>query len=253
MQNKKFIVLPVMFSMVLLMTSAGSVFAQANVQSGANQPQLQGQMPPAGGVAAKDGQQYVLENNTQGVMNTAGGKGHFSGPIRKGEKGADVLALQKVLIAKGLLPTTTALTGFFGPATQKAIQQLQSASGIANADGATVGPKTQTLLENIISELGGTIPTDPVAFVKANNNQNNQNVTSGNGGEKNDRPRPCGPGSLFDSMTGASCPAPKPVVSCVPGDKYDALTGKMCVIPVPAPVVNNQSTSTVTSSASSTQ
>ncbi len=185
-----------LFIVLFFVISTGTVFAQVDVSSGVS-----------------------LDTNQHT---------YFKSPIHKGERSQDVLALQKILIAKGLLPASVTPTGFFGSATQKAVQQLQSANGIENADGSTVGPKTQNLLESIITELGGVIPSDPASFVQGNGEQVDRGIEDYQGGSRDFRPRPCGFGALFNSMNGQACPAPKTIVSCSRGDIYDALTGKMC-------------------------
>ena len=56
-----------------------------------------------------------------------------------GAKGDDVAALQKVLIGAGILSSDSA-TGYFGAATQAAVQRLQAANGIVSSgDSATTG------------------------------------------------------------------------------------------------------------------
>ena len=58
--------------------------------------------------------------------------------------GTDVTTLQKFLVGEGLF-TVTDVTGFFGPKTKKAVQQLQKQYGIVPLTG-TVGPLTRTRL-----------------------------------------------------------------------------------------------------------
>ena len=232
MKNKKLVAQMFLLSAMLFMVSVKIGFAQSNlspdISSAIDQMQgLQNQLQPNTSLS-QDG-------NSQD-QNTISGQIHFKNPLHKGERGQEILDLQKILIAKGLLSATTTPTGFFGSATQKAVQQLQNENGIANADGSTVGPKTQSLLENIITELGGVIPSDPTSFSQESDTQQSRNSDSV-GGDRNFRIHPCGPGALYNSMTGQTCPAPKAVLSCAQGDRFDALTGKAC-----SAAINSQST-----------
>lgn len=61
--------------------------------------------------------------------------------LRAGSKGTDVRVLQAALNEKGF---SLVVDGYFGPATDKAVRQFQTASGLV-ADGV-VGPKTYAVL-----------------------------------------------------------------------------------------------------------
>lgn len=79
---------------------------------------------------------------------------HFLG---KGEKGEQVLLLQKLLAERGFLPAERA-TGFFGAETQKAVIAFQKSRGIIKTDrdrgAGTMGPGTrQTFLAEVRSRL----------------------------------------------------------------------------------------------------
>ncbi|MBY0293978.1 peptidoglycan-binding protein [Patescibacteria group bacterium] len=75
----------------------------------------------------------------------------FQNTMRLGGRGTEVAALQDVLISKGLLPAGSA-TGYFGPLTRAAVQQLQTNAGIVssgdeNSTGfGLVGARTRALL-----------------------------------------------------------------------------------------------------------
>jgi peptidoglycan hydrolase-like protein with peptidoglycan-binding domain len=56
----------------------------------------------------------------------------FLRTLSRGESGADVLALQQYLIAQGFL-TGDSATGFFGPATESAVQAWQATHGIVSS------------------------------------------------------------------------------------------------------------------------
>ncbi|MBU6321736.1 MAG: peptidoglycan-binding protein [Patescibacteria group bacterium] len=66
--------------------------------------------------------------------------------LSAGMSGADVTALQEVLITKGYL--STAATGYFGPATTAAVKKFQCANGIVCSGAAygLVGPATRAAL-----------------------------------------------------------------------------------------------------------
>jgi hypothetical protein len=65
----------------------------------------------------------------------------FTHSLTVGSKGADVTALQQLLISNGDLTAVTAPTGYFGAATKAALAKYQAANGISPAAGY-FGPKT---------------------------------------------------------------------------------------------------------------
>lgn len=73
-------------------------------------------------------------------------KAKFTKNLKMGSSGSEVIALQKILIAKKYLPSGTKL-GNFGAQTKSALQKFQKASGIS-ATGS-VGPQTRTKLNKI--------------------------------------------------------------------------------------------------------
>ncbi len=79
----------------------------------------------------------------------------FGKNLSVGAMGADVRALQQILIDRGFLLGVALPTGYFGPATRAALVKLQMANGIAPASGYA-GPITRTFLNAL-----GAVP--PVA------------------------------------------------------------------------------------------
>ncbi|HEY4514639.1 MAG TPA: LamG-like jellyroll fold domain-containing protein [Candidatus Paceibacterota bacterium] len=71
------------------------------------------------------------------------GQPQFTRTLSIGSRGADVTALQQILISKGFLVGTTA-TGYFGSMTKAAVQKYQGANGISAI--GTVGPLTRAKL-----------------------------------------------------------------------------------------------------------
>ncbi len=69
---------------------------------------------------------------------------NFATNLRLGSRGADVTALQQVLIAEGHL-SISAPTGYFGPLTLAAVKKYQAAHGISPQSGF-VGPLTRAEL-----------------------------------------------------------------------------------------------------------
>ena len=84
----------------------------------------------------------------------------FSKDLTLGSKGADVTALQQLLITKGYLTAVSAPTGYFGALTQKALAAYQSAEGISPAVGY-FGPKTRAFV-NSMSVATPAAPSTPV-------------------------------------------------------------------------------------------
>lgn len=93
--------------------------------------------------------QSQLNNNTGSNVTSSY---NFTRDLTVGAKGADVTALQNILISKGYLKIATA-TEFFGPMTQSALAAWQKASGISPAAGY-FGPKTRSA----IASVGGVVP-----------------------------------------------------------------------------------------------
>ncbi len=101
----------------------------------------------------------------------------FSTNLTVGSRGADVVALQSFLEAKGLLtiPAGTA-KGYFGGMTKKALAAYQSMKGITPAAGY-FGPITRAAVMAEGAVTGGTTTTTPG----------------------------CPAGALYNSVTGAAC------------------------------------------------
>jgi peptidoglycan hydrolase-like protein with peptidoglycan-binding domain/lysophospholipase L1-like esterase len=85
----------------------------------------------------------------------------FKTPLSLGSKGSDVSALQQILKDKGYY-TYPAITGLYGPLTQKAVQEFQKANNIASPSGnakvtgyGRVGPKTISILNQTSSQNSG--------------------------------------------------------------------------------------------------
>ena len=77
----------------------------------------------------------------------------FTHPLKRGAKGNDVSALQTFLKKDSTVYPEGLATGFFGPATERAIKRFQEKYGIAysNTPGyGTVGPKTRAKLNSLI-------------------------------------------------------------------------------------------------------
>ena len=66
----------------------------------------------------------------------------ISRPLVVGSRGADVTALQELLVSFGFLKVSA--TGYFGSLTKSAVAMLQKANGLEQV--GTVGPKTRALL-----------------------------------------------------------------------------------------------------------
>ncbi|MDO8514576.1 MAG: peptidoglycan-binding protein, partial [bacterium] len=107
--------------------------------------------------------------------------------LSRGSTGSDVIILQRILIAEGLLSNDSA-TGFFGALTEAAVQRFQAQNGIVstgspNTTGyGAVGPRTRTFITplGIVGgggSTGGWTPPPP--------------PTGGDGGVWNTTPTSC--------------------------------------------------------------
>jgi len=95
----------------------------------------------------------------QGQLNTGSNvSANFAHDLTVGSKGADVSALQQILISKGFLTAVASPTGFFGPATKAALAKWQASVGISPASGF-FGPKTRAFLNSaVVGTNPGTNP-----------------------------------------------------------------------------------------------
>jgi hypothetical protein len=122
-----------------------------------------------------------------------------------GSRGAEVVALQSFLEAKGLLTIPAGVAkGYFGKLTQTAVAAYQISKGITPSRGY-VGPVTRAA----INAEGGAVVGTP--------------GTPG-----------CPAGALFNYMTGASC-ASSVVSGCPAGALYNPVTGALCSSGTPSP------------------
>jgi peptidoglycan hydrolase-like protein with peptidoglycan-binding domain len=93
---------------------------------------------------------------TTGTTPSTSGSGYqFKTDLTLGAKGADVIALQDILIAGGYLTMPAGVAkGYFGTLTQSAVAKWQAAAGITPAAGY-VGPKSRAAL----NAMGGSSTT----------------------------------------------------------------------------------------------
>jgi peptidoglycan hydrolase-like protein with peptidoglycan-binding domain len=120
------------------------VFAFAQT---ANSPAVQAQLQ------ALEQQLSQLQNQANGTTaqnNQSSGAYVFTRSLTVGSQGADVSALQQILINDGHLTAITAPSGYFGQATKKALIAYQNANGISPATGYC-GPITIAFLDNASS------------------------------------------------------------------------------------------------------
>ncbi|MDO8552036.1 MAG: peptidoglycan-binding domain-containing protein [bacterium] len=103
----------------------------ASVASSSSATTTQGQLPPAKANSLK----YI-----------------FSRPLMRGSRNADVTALQKFLALYPAIYPAGAVTGFYGPATEKAVGLFQEKYGVAKKGKTgygTVGPNTRAKLNAV--------------------------------------------------------------------------------------------------------
>ena len=105
---------------------------------------------------------------------------NFAKNLTLGSKGADVTALQNVLISGGFLKIS-APTAYFGPLTKTAVIAWQAANGISPTSGY-VGPLSRAKLNAAVVSVPGTIPVQagaPMSVSIATDNPGVQSVASG--------------------------------------------------------------------------
>lgn len=81
-------------------------------------------------------------------------------PAVIGSRGDNVIAIQKILISQGLLPSDTA-TGYYGKVTAAAVSAFQSKYGLQKV--GSVGPKTIRVLSDVSTATPGIRTTDTVS------------------------------------------------------------------------------------------
>ena len=105
-------------------------------------------------------------NALQSQLGTQGGSMSsttFTRDLTVGSKGADVTALQNILISKGYLGAGYN-TGYFGALTKAALAKWQAASGISPAAGY-FGPKSRAAINAMAGPVTPPPPGGPVAPV----------------------------------------------------------------------------------------
>lgn len=127
----------------------------------------------------------------------------FNTNLTIGSRGADVVALQSFLEAKGLLviPAGTS-KGYFGSLTKSAVAAYQTQKGITPAAGY-FGPITRAA----VMADGGTVSTTPG----------------------------CTAGAAYNSLTGQPCSSTPTTPGCSVGAMYNSQTGQPCTT-TPGPI-----------------
>jgi len=131
---------------VSLVVGVAAVFAFASVASAATVAELQAM------IAQLQAQLASLGGTGTGSATTAY---TFTSNLTVGSRGADVEALQQILIDEGYLTAVTAPTGYFGAATKAALAKWQAANGVAPAAGY-FGPLTRAAINAKAPTTGGT-------------------------------------------------------------------------------------------------
>ena len=151
MNYKKLVSAALTASTVLWMVGAASL-PLANAQTTTSTAGLQAQ------IAALLAQIQQLQSQ----LGTTGGSKttttttsyNYTRDLTVGSKGADVSALQSLLIAQGDLKIS-APTGYFGPLTQAALAKFQAANGIKPSSGF-FGPITRAFIASMNTGTTGT-------------------------------------------------------------------------------------------------
>jgi len=146
----------------------------ANADTASTQAQIQALLAQIAQLQAQMGTSSTTTGTTTSAYS-------FAKDLTLGSKGADVTALQQLLISKGDLTVVSAPTGYFGAATQAALAKFQTANGITPAAGY-FGPKTR-------------------AFVNSMNVSTTTTTTTTTGS----LPAGCTTASGYSPTTGASC------------------------------------------------
>lgn len=91
---------------------------------------------------------------SSGTLSTGFALSAFTQSLYFGLRGAQVQALQSLLVGQGYLPAVDA-TGFFGNLTLHAVQQFQCAQSVVCTNGpgwGIIGPKTRNILNELLEQ-----------------------------------------------------------------------------------------------------
>ena len=154
-------------------------------------------------IAQLQAQISALQGNSPAI-----GGYSFTNNLTVGSQGADVSALQEILINAGHL-SIAAPTGYFGALTKAAVMAWQREVGITPVSGY-VGPISRGALNSM-----GSVITDPFG----SNPFGPGPVTSGG---------PCSGGAMYNSVTGALCSMPLPA-GCTSTSGFSPVTGMSCM------------------------
>jgi hypothetical protein len=84
---------------------------------------------------------YVPDNNKPQYI--------FKSYLKRGERNADIVALQNILKFEGMFPTNVESTGLYGPVTQRGVLLFQNKYLQVNNKGKQVGPATIAKLNEL--------------------------------------------------------------------------------------------------------
>ncbi len=147
--NRKLVSAALTITTLVMMVGVAVIPVAANAQSTST---LQAQI--AALLAQINQLQGQLGNSSSG---TGTSSYQFNHDLTVGSKGADVTALQNLLISKGFLKVSA--TGYFGTLTQKAAAAWQASVGISPAAGY-FGPKSRAYVNSM------TVSTVPARWVR---------------------------------------------------------------------------------------
>lgn len=140
--------------------------------------------------------------NSSSTTTTTSGGYTFNANLTIGSKGADVTALQNMLISKGFSIPAGA-TGYFGAQTKAAVIAWQTSAGITPAAGY-FGPISRANA-NAAGGSSSTTTTTTGSTVPG-----------------------CAAGAMFSATTGAACTTTSTVAGCAAGALFSATTGASC-------------------------
>ena len=161
--------------------------------------------------------QMNANNGSTSTATTTVAAYSFTKDLTLGSKGADVTALQNLLISAGDLKVTTA-TNYFGALTKAALAKYQAANGITPSSGY-FGPKTRAFVNSLsVSTTGtttttGTTATTTTATTTTGTTATTTTVAPATGLSVSIASTNPTTGSLISSITGGSGAARVPVLA----------------------------------------
>lgn len=168
------------FALAGLVAIPSGAFAQTNTTSQSLQALLTQIQALQAQVQALQQQLQTVRTQQQQTVN------QLITALKQGDQGENVQALQALLAADPTLYPEGLITGFYGPATAKAVKRFQEKNGIEGV--GFVGPKTAEKLNQLLSKYPVAFQVDDNGTIKVDleSKHKNKDKNKNKGGDDDD-------------------------------------------------------------------